>query len=480
MKLRKMQLRKHYPEAVVACYARLREEYAYRITLKSIGNHYYVYKQESSWDEEKKKYNTKDAIYLGKITNDGAFIPKGISRGDDLEAAKAVIISHGGRVILPSKYEGSISSFEGVELSEVDLKILTNLTMNARMPMTFLSKKVGIKPEGLFNRVKGLEKRLGIQYLPYIRATRLGYYWFAVLIKFKSGHPDPNRLKAELEENPRVQLAAFLSGTYEMIIIALAKNDEDAAILSKTLKGLKSLRNIDLEWYMSFFYITRSVVPIRPEFYEALKGDVWVRTKEAPRPLQEQLTKSEYLLLKELSSNGMKSFRDIERSAGIAAGSARYIYDRLKKKDILRNITLSINGIKPKYFAILKLNVINEGLIQETRKALLEYEMQERSNYITNRFALIGDISIPSGVLLVMPIYNDGDLTKAQTELEGIAKGISVEVLIVTNVLVGSLFLNRFDPLYTIQYESLVEQYKVPYQQREEYEETNRKEEIEI
>src|SRR3989338_3636047 len=71
-----------------------------------------------------------------------------------------------------------------------DRKILFELEQNSRQSLGKIAKKVGLKKETVFHRIKSLEIR-GIikKYLTEINISKLGYQFYPVLIKYQATTP---------------------------------------------------------------------------------------------------------------------------------------------------------------------------------------------------------------------------------------------------------------------------------------------------
>src|SRR5208283_5696644 len=143
-------------------------------------------------------------------------------------------------------------------------------------------------------------------------------------------------------------------------------------------------------------------------------------------------------------------------------GSARYVYERLGEKDVIATLTLTMDNIGIKYNALVMIEVLEENKFRDSRKAFLEYIMEENPNHIINKFSLVGDIYAPTGTLLMAPIFQDGQLELLERDLRGIIEGTRMYSISITNVLTGRLLYRRSDNLYSGIYETLVSLYKKP------------------
>lgn len=112
-----------------------------------------------------------------------------------------------------------------------------------------------------------------------------------------------------------------------------------------------------------------------------------------------------------------------------------------------------------KYNVIFLSQVIHAKLDTITRPYLL-LDIYKDIPSPTSKYVYASNIRIPVGGFLVLPIFNDDEI---QTYTEGLrkwVKGIELETLIITNVIVGSLCYRKFDNHYSRQYRLLVEEYR--------------------
>ncbi|MCL4389602.1 AsnC family transcriptional regulator [Candidatus Marsarchaeota archaeon] len=462
---------KEVPEPVRSKFSELRRNYAFPIVLRRINDHYYVYKQISKRNKELNKTEIVETEYLGKITPIGVFVVKGIKNPEnEIEVAKAVILAHGGKVVMPQIDEGRAYETEsGDHYTELDMKILKNLTMNGRMPTSFMARKLGVEEKRVENRIARMEKELGIRYTPHIKLEKLGFIDFLVFVKFFERKPNPEKVKADLSKIPQIQFAAFTNGKYDMILHIVAESNNDFSIILGRVRNLDSLVNITSRWYATNFNATKGFIPLRDEIFEVLREKVWSRTRESPRPAESQLLKSEYWVLKELNNNGAAPFAEMERKGNLAKGSAKHAYDRLKEKDIIKRVSITCGKLRIKYNAVIIIEIKNQKAFWNSRERFLEYILEERSTAYTDRFALTGDINMPEGVIFIMPVFSEGDAGMVVEELTKVVYGINVYQLIITEVLLGHVPYRKFDETYSSQYERLIALYKKEQKKQEDY-----------
>ena len=99
------------------------------------------------------------------------------------------------------------------------------------------------------------------------------------------------------------------------------------------------------------------------------------------------------------------------------------------------------------YFAITNWDKFNETK-NEWRKIVIAY------NKYTNYFSLIFDIGIPNGGALIIPVY-ENELEVIEKQMLNV-KGIELNSLIITEVLIGSINVRLFDNNHSVQFGNLV------------------------
>ena len=85
-----------------------------------------------------------------------------------------------------------------------------------------------------------------------------------------------------------------------------------------------------------------------------------------------------------------------------------------------------------------------------------------------SRYALVGDIEIPFGVILMMPVFEDDDIDKIQKEMLK-TKGIEIKYGIITRILLGRFCYRLFDHAYSVQHKVLTEQFNIKRMEKLDY-----------
>ncbi len=366
--------------------------------------------------------------------------------------------------------EGTITdTVTNSDTDTIDLKILTCLSMNARMPVPKIAKLAGINEQTAYSRIKSLEKRLGIKYILEIDTRVLGFATYLILVKFEDGVPPIDELRGAFDAEPRIQFAAFMKGDYDAIAYLL---DEDSFSAEETLWKLMSgehLSRYRARWYMVPFGQIYSFVPLRTDFIDkVLSRRQWHRKRFVTIDMNKaDVLKREYLLLKELSTNAAMNLSDIDTEHGLGKGASRYTFHQLKEEGIIVRPTITIQNIPLKYIGMLMTETISPAEVARCKSNLRIEEL--RYGYLLNRYALIGNTSMPESVVFFMPVTGKDELLDATSNLSHI-NGTVTRSSIIAKVLVGELCYRRFDNVYSIQYPSLLRERKIQPQEMTEYE----------
>ncbi len=450
------------PKKIADGFERLKKENPPRLVLKMINGKYYVYRERGVWLKNLRKNKTLSE-YLGRVTDEGAFIKKALHARNDIGSAKALIEQHGGEIIWHKREDGEAiaNTFQNSDVNQIDLKILTCLSMNARMPVPSIAKLAGINEQTAYARIAVLEKKLGINYLLEFDTEALGFESYLVLIKFEGQLPPVNEIKETLNKEPKVQFAAITKGEYDVIVYVL---DEHSTIAQDNLWKMMSetiLSKYNARWHMIPYGQTYSSVPLRQEFIEKiLARRQWHRRRFVViTPAKEDMLKREFLLLKELNRNAAIDFSEIDKKYRLGQGASRYTYHQLIEEGIIIRPTITLTSLQTKYLSILKTDTINPNEASRTRANLLLDIVED--GQLTNKYSLIGNISIPEGAVMFMNVATEGELEQEIDKLIREWKGVIVSSLIVTDVLIGSLYYRRLDNKYSRQYATLIRLNKI-------------------
>lgn len=517
---------KELPEAVRETLDRLRSEHEHYIRVRPKNGHFYVVEYISKYDPllGASKKLTK---HLGRITPDGTFIPaKRRAEGIHTEGAQKLqenirhvinnlkeeqknlhVIKVGKTVYVYAieekklpRYIGWISDdaiFHGPEepviekgmpvkmtkdvierdrkFIEYDEKILMILSMNSRAPASLIAQKTGLSKQEVEYRIKKLESRYGIKYLTQFdtdeqSGTIIGYSTYIVLVKFDQNIPKIEDLREMLQGQPKIQLAVATKGAYDLLMYFLEETSDKAIDFIWKLRSRTRLKKYAATWYVSPVSRNYGFIPLRDEFFDSvLIAKVWKRSKETPSPLLGQLSNREFVVVRELNKNSNTDFAKIDRDNGFDPGASRYTYYKLKDRGIIIRPTITLTKLPIKYVGLVLLTYESGEKYAEARPNLLKEVIAETP--LINKYAYEGDIGAPTSILMIMPVFKEGELDRALEYLRANVKGVIPSSLIATDILAGHFCYRRFDNEFSRQYRLLSEEFKIlPQKRKEAYE----------
>ncbi len=426
----------------------LKKKHEHYVEVKVIKGLFCVFESVGRYDPVRKRAK-KITHYLGRILPGGKFVEANHRKPRYAEVTK------------PEEAESGSVRPEAAEIrvpDDQDLKLLTALSMNGRATYAFLGRLAGMTKNTAYNRVKHLTKRYGIRYLAEIDLEKLGYLSYITLVKFIDKKPGVTEIRQVMEAEAGVQLVLMTSGEYDMVVYFIAKNARDVAYFMRKMQTESALNKYTSRWYTTTAFNDYGFIPLRHAATDVLRMRVWNRSRERPQPQSDELTSRDAEVLIELNGNGAVDFAEIDRRHGYDSGAALYSYYKLRKKGILKRITVSLENLNIRYNAVILANIFNGKKLEETRVNLTSEVI--RDSEVVNKYALVSDIQVPSCVMFIMPVFADGSVQSVIDYLDKNVDGIENKMLIVTEVVLGSFCFRRFDKAYSVQYQRLVQIYK--------------------
>jgi len=449
---------KNLPERVLATFEELKKEYSLHLQLKRVSGAYVVYEKRLKWSSREGIY--KNSLeYIARILEDGLVVParhRPIRKSDIEDIIERKAIRE--RVML-SELENQIEAGQQ-EVSKYENTILTNLSMNGRIPIKTIAERLGLKTTAAFHQIKKVEAKYGIKYIAELSAEKLGFQTFVALVKFLGDIPTTEVIKQALENIPEIQLVLLTNGEYNLFVYFYSKSNKAVTYLIHEIRTNTPLKSYQAEWYTTPFFEDYGFIPTRNVFFNLLKEQVWQRSKEHPRPLPNQITEREYAVLKSLTNDGNTNFTDVDTLNNLERGASRYIFERLKEKGIIKRITITLSKSNIKYNSIIFAQIIDGAQFNLSRKNLLLDIIKDRLPHV-NEYLLVGDMEMPYSVVYIFPIFYENDLQEVIGTLTEKIKGIKLSILMITGIIIGDICYRKFDSDYTFQYGILSEEYKM-------------------
>lgn len=268
-----------------------------------------------------------------------------------------------------------------------DRKILFELEQDSRQSLTQLAKKVGLKKETVFHRMKNLENR-GIikKYLTEINTYKLGYQFYPVLIRFQNTTPVKEKeIFDYLEKSPYMAWLTKCEGAWDLTFTLIAKGNFE----------LKKFLNWFLEKYSR--YISDKHVFITTEIHYFKRG-FWLDRKTTEiistgGVEQVKLDFKDLELLRMLSSNSRKPLVDIAKKIKINPKNVAYRIKKLEKEGIIQGSRILVDFSKMGY-KFYKVWFSLQDLTEEKFEKLMNYFKEHKNIIWTTKFIGSYDLSI--------------------------------------------------------------------------------------
>ncbi|MDE1810866.1 MAG: hypothetical protein KGH66_02395 [Candidatus Micrarchaeota archaeon] len=458
------------PIRVKECFEGVKRQHDH-VYLRNLRGRFYIYRITLGQPDQKGKRKIKSE-YIGRITEEGAFVRRGMNEGEKkLEIARAIIEEHGGKVSMPEsrtleEEKISINESEMLSPSEEEQRILTILSMNGRARMKSIAKMLNITVQAATRKVKKIETKYGISYIAEIDPVKLGFLEYLVFIKFEGEKPTTQEIRDAFEKVPMVQFCAMAKGNYDVMLYVLVDvNNVDPEFESLQFGTLTSFT---AEWHIKSVTTFYGCMPIRESFFELLKKRIWHREKGSRGIPQYALFQRDYKVLRELSAGGNKKFNEIDKENELPNGSARYSYYKLLEKGILKRITIKEKDLPIAYEGLLQFKLTNVTTFQNTRNNYrLDVITSTKEPY--NSYSVIFDLLDPAGFLAVIPTIKGQDIESKSDALKANIKGVELNTMVITGVLVGELCHRKFDNVYSVHYENLIKDKIVEQKERIRY-----------
>lgn len=444
------------PAPIRAAFETLQSEYSPDIEIRLINGSYCVYERIAIRDSDTGA-RIRKSRYIGRISQNGFFIPARHKYRPRMQLKLGTGYANRPQLQEAAQEKGTRISIAEPKLDEKEMFILQALSMNSRISQQHLGKMLGWSQPKTRYSILSLEKKLGIKYTLEIDVEKLGYVYYIVNAKFLGERPQFDEIKAAIEAEPMVQFAALTKGEYDLFMYILVENNIDKA--KEMLYDLRSsiLPGYSMEWKVILFYKTYGYVPPRREFFERmLQRKVYKRTKDSPKKTGGTIWKREYDVLRLMNENSSISFAEMDSELGLGGEASRYTYMRLLEQGIIKRPTINIT--KPpmmKYAAIFQVAKHNQS-DWSGRKGILRNIIEE-SGSMVDKYSFVGDIKDIEGVLYISPVFNDGDSSRLSQDIVESTGSGAIRTSIISDVIVGSIGIRRFDNYYSNQNRILME-----------------------
>jgi DNA-binding Lrp family transcriptional regulator len=422
---------KSAPLVVRQTFEELRRSMGKPLSLHTISGGHYVYEYSSSRNKAGKA--VIKTFYLGHITEQGRFIAKGQKELAGLEVREA----------------GAQPA--GEPYDEREAIVLRNLSMNGRMSMAKLAKRVGMSVTGTRHFVKRMEEKYQIRYFAEVNTLKLGFLRYIALVKFEDKVPTVKEIKEAFEDDPHVALVAMTKGIYDMIVIFYLENTANIANFVYQWRSTTALPSYTALWNITPLDMASGItIPLRKNIAELI-------TSSADNS-SIGLSKIENYVLKETMDSVKQDFKNIDKKYVLNSGRSNYAYYKLRDNGIIERATVTIVLPRLQYNAIFitETNNYRDFVANHDQR----YMDIVNHDFLINKYVFRGDMGVPDSIFQICPIFDSFSFQKIKEELDS-TQGTKTTSMIITDFVVGELCYRNFDPMYTTIYSTLIKHGKL-------------------
>ncbi|MBU0898747.1 MAG: Lrp/AsnC family transcriptional regulator [Nanoarchaeota archaeon] len=254
------------------------------------------------------------------------------------------------------------------DLDVKDKKILFELDKDSRIPLSVLSKKIGISKEVAFHRLNNLVKRGYISRFQAVISTyRFGYQSYKIYLKLQNLTKE---IRVQMQDffmkNEMVYWICNCQGKYDMIVAYWAKNirdfgDFENEILNKFSNYIQE-RDITItrkstQYNRRWFYNDDSKL-VETSFGEDLE--------------EIKLDKIDIEILRNLADNARIKIVDLANKLNISISTIKYRLKRLEKNKVILGYKYALNS-KLLNYEKCKAFIYFKNITDTKRKELINY-----------------------------------------------------------------------------------------------------------
>jgi len=238
-------------------------------------------------------------------------------------------------------------------MNKKDEKILTELTLNSRIPINRLAKKVGISREVATYRLnKLINEKVILGFYSVVDAEALGFLRFGCFFQLKRiSQVKEKEFMAYLKNHNFVSYMSPVIGKWNLVFDVYAKNHQH---LQEIIKEITNKAGKYLEKYI-IITLGSGLESFPIKVFGSKKEVEYKQAKKI------ELNKKDLEILKILSNNSRAEYKEISKKLKMSANAIKYRIQNLEKLGIIKGYTISTDKRKLGYeFYNLQLKTTNK------------------------------------------------------------------------------------------------------------------------
>jgi DNA-binding Lrp family transcriptional regulator len=239
-----------------------------------------------------------------------------------------------------------------VKIDLKDRKILYNLEINSRQPLSNIAKKVGLSENSVSYRIKRLEKNGIIKnFYTIIDAFKLGYIILRFYLSYQYTTPEIEKeIKNHFINNHNVMAVYTISGRFDLEIVMIIQNiNIFYDFWQKTLnKYCNHFQDLALTFYVQLIcfkpsYLINDMDKFDKEIFETI-GDRNI----------EKIDDLDFQILKLIDFNARLPSTELAKKLGITTTKVSYRIKKLIKLKVIKGfrVNIDIGKLGYQYFKV--------------------------------------------------------------------------------------------------------------------------------
>jgi len=217
-----------------------------------------------------------------------------------------------------------------------DKKILEELLINSRIPISILSKKVGISREVATYRLKRLQKNLITGFYTIVNLEALGFHRCGVLIRLKGISSSEERKFMEyLKNHDYITYLGPIIGRWNMAFDIIMRDEEH---LKEIMDEITRRIKVNLESYI----IVRSGLDMKAYPTKYL-GKILNKTPIKHKGQKYQIDHIDKNILKLVATNSRIEYQELSKKLKLAANTIKYRIKNMEKNNIIQGYSISLD-----------------------------------------------------------------------------------------------------------------------------------------
>ncbi|MEW6328987.1 MAG: Lrp/AsnC family transcriptional regulator [Candidatus Micrarchaeota archaeon] len=254
------------------------------------------------------------------------------------------------------------------KLDVKDRKILYQLDLDSRQPVSLTAKKVGLSKQAADYRIKQLLKKGVISgFYTVTSSAKLGYTQYKIYLRLGSiSAEEEKELIDYLVKHPKTIFVVSIIGKYDLIIGIAARNPQEFR------KYLEEIQKKYGKYFMAFDVITNiEVYEFNKEYLDPKPGRRKMFTIIG-KPAKEELDELGYRILEQLAYDVRKSNREIAKALKISPETARQRIKEMIETGVIESFRYWFNHEKVPW-VWYKIALHLKEMSEETERKIISY-----------------------------------------------------------------------------------------------------------